>query len=226
MQTWILLAWKAWGGGCSLSGKSATCWRYSVISVSLKSAHRTQLLFWLSMGPEQKLAKSGFVTDSSQNEPSQFPHRSQGTQGTARDCHLPQVRYVSFPIICQDLKMFHNLKIQLEPSLLPDHGVNARGSSIFRYVGQSCDSSFPHQVIGHVEDYQEVEVMVEESSPCVGQVNTVTTFTFSSRHHFPLRFQMESMLQENKSLRTSGSLGFRTSFQPQWPSKPNLLNWK
>lgn len=110
VQTWILLAWKAWGGGCSLSGKSATCWRYSVISVSLKSAHRTQLLFWLSMGPEQKLAKSGFVTDSSQNEPSQFPHRSQGTQGTARDCHLPQVRYVSFPSSVKTWKCFTTSK--------------------------------------------------------------------------------------------------------------------
>lgn len=110
VQTWILLAWKAWGGGCSLSGKSATCWWYSVISVSLKSAHRTQLLFWLSVGPEQKLAKSGFVTDSSQNEPSQFPHGSQGTQGTARDCHLPQVRYASFPSSAKTWKCFTTSK--------------------------------------------------------------------------------------------------------------------
>lgn len=158
-----------------MSGKSAMCWWHSVTSVPLKSARRMQLLLshltiygaWAKTS--QKWIHHGFIPKWAITDSSQKPRNSQRLS-------LASGEMCFFPIICQDLKMVHDLKIQLEPSLLLDRGVTAGGSS------------FPNEVTVHVADYHEAEVRVEESSPCVGQVNMVTTFTFNSRHRFLYTF--------------------------------------
>lgn len=103
-------AWKAWRGEWSVSGKNAVCWWHSVTSASLKSAHRMQLLLSHLTGPEHKLAKSGFTTDSFQNEPFQFPHKSQRIQGKVRDCHFPQTGCAAFPSSANTWKWFTTSK--------------------------------------------------------------------------------------------------------------------
>ena len=126
-QTWILLAWKAWRGEHSMSGKSATCWWYSVTSVSLKSAHRMQLLLshltiygaWAKTS--WKWIHHRFIPKWAIPVSSQKPRDSRNSQRLS----LASGEMCFFPIICQDLKMVHHLKIQLEPSLPLDHGVTA-----------------------------------------------------------------------------------------------------
>lgn len=221
-HAWILTAWKIWRGECSVSWKNAMCWWFSVTLLSQKSAHRMQLLLhYLYIGYELKTSKKGiyhrFIPKWAIPVSSQKPKDLRNRQKLS--FVSGDRSFVSSPV--KTWRWF-SFKIQLEPLQILDCRVTDGGFSAFCYVWQSCDPSCLHGVVVHVEDYQEGEVRVQSLHG---------TDQYGRNIYLQFQAPFSSILSDwvlfaDKPPRTSGSSGFKTSFQPHWPSKSNLEYWK